>query len=860
MSTSAKLTPAARTRTSALPSGAGSGTSTSSNGPSTSRSTRRSQSCRRRLVRELLAQRGLAELADARLRDLVDELEPVRQPPLREPRREELAQLVARRRLPLLQHDRRERPLGPLLVRDRDHRRLGDGRVRHQRVLELDRGDPLAAGLDHVLRAVLDLDVAARMDRRRCRRSGTSRPPSSGRPARACRSSRTRPTGRAPRARPSSRRPRASPRRRCARGSRRAGAACPASRLIVEAASPRPRRRGRRGSCGGRRDRRGLGHPPALHDVIPCRCLKPAIIARGTAEPPTSIALHRRQVPACRGSRRAVARMPIQIVGTPAVQVDLLLDDSVEQALRIEVRARDRRASRRASSRGTGSPTRSRGTSARPAGSRRRLDDAEAERVVRRRRRACAGPSSGASRRRPSAARSCRSCSTSPPPRSRRAAGRASPRATRVASSSSYESSTTKTCSIGRAVAELLEQRHEAAVDDHGAVARVVRDVGEVVRVQAQVERVQDEAAARDPEVRLVMLVVVPAERGDAVAALEPELLQRDRELLRPRRRLAVGRPVEALVGQPRDDLACRRVRLRRAAAGAAASAGSPSSGRPRPLLLRRNRDAEQRLGDLGAKLGRPRAEALEPQGALVEPVQRVLPGEADAAEHLDRPLARGDRRLRRERLRRRGRDRGLLVVLGDAPRGPVCERACELDVRVRVRQRSARPPGRRRSASRTARASSRTRPRGRVRAGRRRPPPPPSPREGAASRATRSTRGGAAARGRPSRCLRRRRMRSRSPRPGRRRARGTGRDRARSRAPRAAAPPRRTRARRRRRRASRARRARPSGRPAARPSRGRAGTSRRARRAPGFFSSCWISVKAKSISGSGEGRGRARR
>ena len=71
-----------------------------------------------------------------------------------------------------------------------------------------------------------------------------------------------------------------------------------------------------------------------------------------------------------------------------------------------------------------------------------------------------------------------------------------------------------------RAVAELLEQRQERAVDDHGLVAGVVRDVREVVRVQAQVQRVQHEAAARDAEVRLVMLVVVPAERRDAVAAL----------------------------------------------------------------------------------------------------------------------------------------------------------------------------------------------------------------------------------------------------------------------------------------------------------------------------------------------------
>src|SRR6266699_73535 len=37
--------------------------------------------------------------------------------------------------------------------------------MRHQRVLELDRRDPLAAGLDHVLRPILDLDVSLWIER-----------------------------------------------------------------------------------------------------------------------------------------------------------------------------------------------------------------------------------------------------------------------------------------------------------------------------------------------------------------------------------------------------------------------------------------------------------------------------------------------------------------------------------------------------------------------------------------------------------------------------------------------------------------------------------------------------------------------
>src|SRR5581483_9949058 len=96
---------------------------------------------------------------------------------------------------------------------------------------------------------------------------------------------------------------------------------------------------------------------------------------------------------------------------------------------------------------------------------------------------------------------------------------------------------------------------------------------------------------------------------------------------------------------------------------------------------------AEHGVRDVAAQLGRARAERLEPERALVEPVQWMLPREAGAAVHLDRALARGDRGLDREGLRGSCGDGALLVVLGDAPRGPVGERAGELDVGVRVRE-----------------------------------------------------------------------------------------------------------------------------------------------------------------------------
>src|SRR5438445_11574325 len=67
--------------------------------------------------------------------------------------------------------------------------------------------------------------------------------------------------------------------------------------------------------------------------------------------------------------------------------------------------------------------------------------------------------------------------------------------------------------------------------------------------------------------------------------------------------------------------------------------------------------------------------------------MERMVPGEAHAAMHLDRALACRDRGLRGIRLRRARGELGLPLILGDAPRGPVRERARELGLDVGVRE-----------------------------------------------------------------------------------------------------------------------------------------------------------------------------
>src|SRR5437764_4309264 len=62
-------------------------------------------------------------------------------------------------------HDEGERPLVPLGVRQPNDHRLEYRWVGHERVLEGDGADPLAAGLDDILGAIANRDPAVGIDR-----------------------------------------------------------------------------------------------------------------------------------------------------------------------------------------------------------------------------------------------------------------------------------------------------------------------------------------------------------------------------------------------------------------------------------------------------------------------------------------------------------------------------------------------------------------------------------------------------------------------------------------------------------------------------------------------------------------------
>src|SRR5438067_1426266 len=117
-----------------------------------------------RIVFHLLAQRQLRELAGGGVRQLLHEDHVLGHPPLGDLAFVEAQELVLGDFLPGLLHRHDDRPLVPLRMLDADHRRLGDRRMRYRDVLEIDRADPFAARLDHVLRAVGDLNIAVGID------------------------------------------------------------------------------------------------------------------------------------------------------------------------------------------------------------------------------------------------------------------------------------------------------------------------------------------------------------------------------------------------------------------------------------------------------------------------------------------------------------------------------------------------------------------------------------------------------------------------------------------------------------------------------------------------------------------------
>src|SRR5262249_49260671 len=107
----------------------------------------------------LRADHLLVELAHARLGYRFEEGPPFRYLPPGDPLGEEVPQLCLCRRLSLPEYDCRKWTLAPAVVGYPHHGGFESRRVCHEVVLQLDRGDPLATGLDDVLGPVGERDV-----------------------------------------------------------------------------------------------------------------------------------------------------------------------------------------------------------------------------------------------------------------------------------------------------------------------------------------------------------------------------------------------------------------------------------------------------------------------------------------------------------------------------------------------------------------------------------------------------------------------------------------------------------------------------------------------------------------------------
>ena len=109
---------------------------------------------------------------------------------------------------------------------------------------------------------------------------------------------------------------------------------------------------------------------------------------------------------------------------------------------------------------------------------------------------------------------------------------------------------------------DLVPQREQGFVDEKRAIAGMVHDVGELLRMKPEVEGVEDAAGERHGEIGLEMLRMVPPERGDAIAGSDAEAAQRAGQAARAVGEITEGAALERAIGEPGHDLAAAEQRL----------------------------------------------------------------------------------------------------------------------------------------------------------------------------------------------------------------------------------------------------------------------------------------------------------
>ena len=113
------------------------------------------------------------------------------------------------------------------------------------------------------------------------------------------------------------------------------------------------------------------------------------------------------------------------------------------------------------------------------------------------------------------------------------------------------------------AVAEFFVNGQQHVIDNQKAVARMVRNEGNFVRVEAQIQRVQDAASHRHPEISLHVRGMIPQKRGHAVAAPQAEPGERIRQAARAAVKISPRGASRRPVRPARDDFGVSKNRAR---------------------------------------------------------------------------------------------------------------------------------------------------------------------------------------------------------------------------------------------------------------------------------------------------------
>ena len=100
-----------------------------------------------------------------------------------------------------------------------------------------------------------------------------------------------------------------------------------------------------------------------------------------------------------------------------------------------------------------------------------------------------------------------------------------------------------------------LDQRQEGQVEEQHLVFGVVGDVGDLFRMQAGIDRVQDRAGAGHRVIQFHVAVAVPRQRGNALAHLDAESLQSMGGAPRAPVAVGIGVPVDVAFDPARNDL-----------------------------------------------------------------------------------------------------------------------------------------------------------------------------------------------------------------------------------------------------------------------------------------------------------------